>query len=133
MLIIFCYKSFRKIILRIFCATQICQLWTSSVLTVTVLSIDEIEFLYIMLTLLWTCVLANARHPFPFHACHLWISAFLFQSKWLPLHTLAASGEFYLLDALLKHNVDINAIDKVYYHCNPLAGSFSCLRTKLIM
>ncbi|ONK55924.1 uncharacterized protein A4U43_C10F2350 [Asparagus officinalis] len=33
-------------------------------------------------------------------------------SKWLPLHTLAASGEFYLLDALLKHNVDINAVDK---------------------
>lgn len=33
-------------------------------------------------------------------------------SKWLPLHTLAASGEFFLLDALLKHNVDINAVDK---------------------
>ncbi|KAI4327795.1 hypothetical protein L6164_020215 [Bauhinia variegata] len=32
--------------------------------------------------------------------------------KWLPLHTLAASGEFYLLDSLLKHNVDINAVDK---------------------
>ncbi|KAK9112595.1 hypothetical protein Scep_020114 [Stephania cephalantha] len=32
--------------------------------------------------------------------------------KWLPLHTLAASGEFYLVDALLKHNVDINAADK---------------------
>lgn len=32
--------------------------------------------------------------------------------KWLPLHTLAASGEFYLVDALLKHNVDINATDK---------------------
>nr|DAD46684.1 TPA_asm: hypothetical protein HUJ06_016621 [Nelumbo nucifera] len=32
--------------------------------------------------------------------------------KWLPLHTLAASGEFYLMDALLKHNVDINAADK---------------------
>ncbi|KAG7967855.1 hypothetical protein I3843_08G120800 [Carya illinoinensis] len=32
--------------------------------------------------------------------------------KWLPLHTLAASGEFYLMDALLKHNVDINAVDK---------------------
>uniref|UniRef100_A0A1D1ZJA1 Ankyrin repeat domain-containing protein, chloroplastic n=1 Tax=Anthurium amnicola TaxID=1678845 RepID=A0A1D1ZJA1_9ARAE len=32
--------------------------------------------------------------------------------KWLPLQTLAASGEFYLLDALLKHNVDINATDK---------------------
>ncbi|CAK7355620.1 unnamed protein product [Dovyalis caffra] len=31
--------------------------------------------------------------------------------KWLPLHTLAASGEFYLMDALLKHNVDINAVD----------------------
>lgn len=36
-----------------------------------------------------------------------------FQVKWLPLHTLAASGEFYLVDALLKHNVDINATDKV--------------------
>ncbi|KAL6648842.1 hypothetical protein ACP70R_013066 [Stipagrostis hirtigluma subsp. patula] len=33
-------------------------------------------------------------------------------SKWLPLHTLAASGDFYLLDNLLKHNVDINALDK---------------------
>ncbi|KDP43706.1 hypothetical protein JCGZ_22333 [Jatropha curcas] len=32
-------------------------------------------------------------------------------SKWLPLHTLAASGEFYLMDALLKHNVDINAVN----------------------
>ncbi|XP_058098372.1 ankyrin repeat domain-containing protein, chloroplastic isoform X2 [Magnolia sinica] len=32
--------------------------------------------------------------------------------KWLPLHTLAASGEFYLVDKLLKHNVDINAADK---------------------
>nr|KYP66641.1 hypothetical protein KK1_012942 [Cajanus cajan] len=31
--------------------------------------------------------------------------------KWLPLHTLAACGEFYLLDSLLKHNVDINAVD----------------------
>ncbi|PAN51709.1 hypothetical protein PAHAL_9G614200 [Panicum hallii] len=33
-------------------------------------------------------------------------------SKWLPLHTLAASGDFYLLDSLLKHNVDINVLDK---------------------
>lgn len=32
--------------------------------------------------------------------------------KWLPLHSLAASGEFYFVDALLKHNVDINAVDK---------------------
>ncbi|KAE9612926.1 hypothetical protein Lal_00027413 [Lupinus albus] len=32
--------------------------------------------------------------------------------KWLPLHTLAACGEFYLLDSLMKHNVDINAVDK---------------------
>ncbi|KAJ4973610.1 hypothetical protein NE237_006784 [Protea cynaroides] len=32
--------------------------------------------------------------------------------KWLPLHTLAASGEFYLVDSLLKHTVDINATDK---------------------
>lgn len=33
-------------------------------------------------------------------------------SKWLPLHTLAASGDFYLMDSLLKHKVDINALDK---------------------
>ncbi|KAG9439442.1 hypothetical protein H6P81_019607 [Aristolochia fimbriata] len=33
-------------------------------------------------------------------------------SKWFPLHTLAASGEFYLMDKLLKHSVDINAVDK---------------------
>ncbi|XP_015870016.2 ankyrin repeat domain-containing protein, chloroplastic [Ziziphus jujuba] len=32
--------------------------------------------------------------------------------KWLPLHTLAASGEFYLVDAVLRHNADINAVDK---------------------
>ncbi|PON49956.1 Splicing factor-like protein [Parasponia andersonii] len=32
--------------------------------------------------------------------------------KWLPLHTLAASGAFYLVDAVLKHNADINAVDK---------------------
>ncbi|PIA56735.1 hypothetical protein AQUCO_00700826v1 [Aquilegia coerulea] len=32
--------------------------------------------------------------------------------KWLPLHTLAASGEFYLVNALLKHTADINAADK---------------------
>lgn len=32
--------------------------------------------------------------------------------KWQPLHTLAASGEFYLLGALLKHNADINFPDK---------------------
>ncbi|KAG8095886.1 hypothetical protein GUJ93_ZPchr0013g37977 [Zizania palustris] len=32
--------------------------------------------------------------------------------KWLPLHTIAASGDFYLLDNLLKHNVDVNALDK---------------------
>ncbi|KAI3767815.1 hypothetical protein L2E82_18237 [Cichorium intybus] len=28
--------------------------------------------------------------------------------KWQPLHTLAASGEFYLVDTLMKFNVDIN-------------------------
>ncbi|KAF0893288.1 hypothetical protein E2562_023928 [Oryza meyeriana var. granulata] len=33
-------------------------------------------------------------------------------SKWLPLHTIAASGDFYLLDNLLKHNIDVNALDK---------------------
>uniref|UniRef100_A0A0A9CXW9 Uncharacterized protein n=1 Tax=Arundo donax TaxID=35708 RepID=A0A0A9CXW9_ARUDO len=33
-------------------------------------------------------------------------------SKWLPLHTIAASGYFYQLDNLLKHSVDINALDK---------------------
>ncbi|KAL8134792.1 hypothetical protein AgCh_009707 [Apium graveolens] len=32
--------------------------------------------------------------------------------KWQPLHTLAASGEFYLLTELLKHNVEINVPDK---------------------
>ncbi|GAB4848416.1 hypothetical protein Ancab_003113 [Ancistrocladus abbreviatus] len=32
--------------------------------------------------------------------------------KWLPLHSLAASGEFYLLNALLKHVSDINATDQ---------------------
>ncbi|KAG6489777.1 hypothetical protein ZIOFF_051056 [Zingiber officinale] len=32
--------------------------------------------------------------------------------KWLPLHSLATSGEFFLLDKLLKHNVDINGVDK---------------------
>ncbi|TKY70284.1 Ankyrin repeat domain-containing protein [Spatholobus suberectus] len=32
--------------------------------------------------------------------------------KWLPLHTLAACGELYLIDSLLKHNVDVNAVDK---------------------
>ncbi|KAL7223760.1 hypothetical protein ACSBR1_025252 [Camellia fascicularis] len=32
--------------------------------------------------------------------------------KWLPLHSLAASGDFYLVNALLKHNVDINIQDK---------------------
>ncbi|XP_060193803.1 ankyrin repeat domain-containing protein, chloroplastic [Lycium barbarum] len=33
-------------------------------------------------------------------------------AKWQPLHTLAASGEFYFLTALLKHIVDINVPDK---------------------
>nr|GEU50193.1 ankyrin repeat domain-containing protein, chloroplastic [Tanacetum cinerariifolium] len=28
--------------------------------------------------------------------------------KWQPLHTLAASGEFYLVDTLTRYNVDIN-------------------------
>lgn len=32
---------------------------------------------------------------------------------WLPLHTLVGSGEFYLVDELLKNNIDINAVDKV--------------------
>ncbi|GFQ07861.1 ankyrin repeat domain-containing protein chloroplastic [Phtheirospermum japonicum] len=32
--------------------------------------------------------------------------------KWHPLHTLAASGEFYLVNSLLKHNIDINVPDK---------------------
>ncbi|KAJ4802967.1 Ankyrin repeat protein [Rhynchospora pubera] len=32
--------------------------------------------------------------------------------KWLPLHILAASGEFYLLDKILRYTVDINAVDK---------------------
>ncbi|KAJ8550142.1 hypothetical protein K7X08_033849 [Anisodus acutangulus] len=33
-------------------------------------------------------------------------------ARWQPLHTLAASGEFYLLTSLLKHIVDINVPDK---------------------
>lgn len=48
-------------------------------------------------------VLMNARMP---------KLAAATSQKWLPLHTLAASGEFYLLNALLKHNVDINASDQ---------------------
>ncbi|XP_051117761.1 ankyrin repeat domain-containing protein, chloroplastic isoform X2 [Andrographis paniculata] len=32
--------------------------------------------------------------------------------KWHPLHTLAASGEFYLVNSLLKQCIDINAPDK---------------------
>ncbi|CAH8353541.1 unnamed protein product [Eruca vesicaria subsp. sativa] len=44
----------------------------------------------------------NSRNP------HLAVAT---SKKWLPLHTLAASGEFYLLDSLLKHNLDINATD----------------------
>ncbi|GFY80394.1 ankyrin repeat protein [Actinidia rufa] len=32
--------------------------------------------------------------------------------KWLPLHSLVASGEFYLVNALLKHDVAINIQDK---------------------
>jgi hypothetical protein len=52
------------------------------------------------------------------HANQQIVYSFLFlldslQRKWLPVHTLAASGEFYLMDALLKHNVDINAVDVV--------------------
>ena len=52
------------------------------------------------------------------HANQQIVYSFLFlldslQIKWLPVHTLAASGEFYLMDALLKHNVDINAVDVV--------------------
>ncbi|XP_024175156.2 ankyrin repeat domain-containing protein, chloroplastic [Rosa chinensis] len=33
-------------------------------------------------------------------------------SKWLPLHTLAVSGEYYIMHALSKHEADINAADK---------------------
>jgi transformer-2 protein len=33
-------------------------------------------------------------------------------AKWIPLHILATSGQSYLLDFLLTHNVDINAVDK---------------------
>eukprot|EP00252_Welwitschia_mirabilis_P009777 TRINITY_DN22650_c0_g1_i1.p1 TRINITY_DN22650_c0_g1~~TRINITY_DN22650_c0_g1_i1.p1 ORF type:complete len:477 (-),score=111.81 TRINITY_DN22650_c0_g1_i1:453-1883(-) len=32
--------------------------------------------------------------------------------KWIPLHTFATAGESYLLDFLLSHGVDINAVDK---------------------
>ncbi|XP_074304985.1 ankyrin repeat domain-containing protein, chloroplastic isoform X2 [Silene latifolia] len=48
-------------------------------------------------------VLMNARIP------KLAIATSL---KWLPLHALAASGEFYLLNSLLKYEVDINAADQ---------------------
>ncbi|KAL5705394.1 hypothetical protein ACHQM5_023703 [Ranunculus cassubicifolius] len=44
--------------------------------------------------------------------------------KWLPLHTLAASGEFYLVDALLKHAVDINEVDQ--YGFTALHKAISC-------
>lgn len=44
----------------------------------------------------------NSRMP------HLAVAT---SKKWLPLHTLAASGEFYLLHSLLKHNLDINSTD----------------------
>ncbi|XP_013661377.2 ankyrin repeat domain-containing protein, chloroplastic-like [Brassica napus] len=44
----------------------------------------------------------NSRNP------HIAVAT---SKKWLPLHTLAASGEFYLVDSLLKHNLDINATD----------------------
>lgn len=43
---------------------------------------------------------------------------------WLPLHTLVGSGEFYLVDELLKNNIDINAVDK--------AGNTSMLNIDLI-
>lgn len=33
-------------------------------------------------------------------------------AKWIPVHTLATSGQSYLLDFLLTHDVDINAVDK---------------------
>ncbi|XP_042502354.1 ankyrin repeat domain-containing protein, chloroplastic-like isoform X3 [Macadamia integrifolia] len=42
--------------------------------------------------------------------------------KWLPLHTLVASGEFYLVDSLLKHNVDINVTDKDLHTRKPIGG-----------
>ncbi|KAK7307456.1 hypothetical protein VNO77_40536 [Canavalia gladiata] len=48
-------------------------------------------------------VLLNKRTPYLAAAT---------SGKWHPLHTLAACGELYLLDSLLKHNVDINAVDK---------------------
>lgn len=38
---------------------------------------------------------------------------FFKQDKWQPLHTLAASGEFYLVDTLMKYNVDINVPNQV--------------------
>ncbi|KAK6796574.1 hypothetical protein RDI58_004275 [Solanum bulbocastanum] len=47
--------------------------------------------------------LLNKRHPDLVPAT---------SEKWQPLHTLAASGEFYLLTSLLKHVVDINVPDK---------------------
>ncbi|KAL8168390.1 hypothetical protein V2J09_009889 [Rumex salicifolius] len=47
-------------------------------------------------------VLINAKMP------NLAIAT---SEKWLPLHTLAASGEFYLATTLLKYDTSINAVD----------------------
>lgn len=53
---------------------------------------------------------------------------YIFQDKWIPLHTLAASGEFYLVDKLLKYNAQINSVDKVHIFllCSSLEVSY-CL------
>ncbi|KAH9301769.1 hypothetical protein KI387_013352, partial [Taxus chinensis] len=32
--------------------------------------------------------------------------------KWIPLHTLATSGQILLIDDVLKHGVDVNSVDK---------------------
>ncbi|KAG8073356.1 hypothetical protein GUJ93_ZPchr0006g41239 [Zizania palustris] len=44
-------------------------------------------------------------------------------SKWLPLHTIAASGDFYLLDNLLKHNIDSSHLKKVMPRTHGFMGS----------
>ncbi|RZB75405.1 Tubby-like F-box protein 8, partial [Glycine soja] len=55
---------------------------------------------------------------------------YYFQDKWLPLHTLAACGEFYLLDSLLKHNVDINVLKNE--DSGPLKESTSLIEHQLV-
>ncbi|AQK61874.1 E3 ubiquitin-protein ligase HOS1 [Zea mays] len=56
--------------------------------------------------------LFDSAHEMPMKPNGSLLVIYYLRSKWLPLHTLAASGDLYLLNSLLKHNVDINALDK---------------------